>query len=111
MTPIDSHCGIRVSKSIMLVADRYRAGFNPFSLAIWHATETGDWRTLPVANQFSLSVTQKSWSLCVAITCVSVIIKSPDSENAAPIDVRRCFKSSLLKLWCGPLVSLGKVGV
>ena len=51
-------------------------GFTLCCFAAYLTAITGDGFVLPVANQFSLSVTQKSESLCVVMACVGVITMS-----------------------------------
>lgn len=50
-------------------------------MAAFFAAMIGDGHTLPAANQFSVSATQKSGSECVAMACVSVITMSPSVIN------------------------------
>ncbi len=74
--PTDSHCGINFSKSSMFCDARYRTGCLLCTAAVACIVVIGDGHVLPAANQFSLSVTQKSESSWVIITIVSVIIAS-----------------------------------
>lgn len=59
-------------------------------LAISKINLIGDGRVLPAANQFSLSVTQKSLSSCEIMAYLSVMITSSMVVNAVPRWVR-CF--------------------
>lgn len=72
-----------------------------FSAAFWTAI-IGDGHVRPVANQLSVSVTQKSESACVIIACVSVMTISSSVENSLLFCVRCCISSVL---------SFGVVGV
>ena len=74
--PSDSHWAVNVSMSMIFVSARYKTGFTLFCSATDFAAKTGDGLDLPVANQFSLSHTQKSESSCTAIACVFVTIIS-----------------------------------
>lgn len=65
--PLDSHCSIRFSKSIMFVAPRYKIGSRLFAVAMFNRVIIGDVFVLPAANQFSVSATQKSESVCAAM--------------------------------------------
>lgn len=85
VTPIDSHVGINLSRSIMLLAPRYNIGLKLRSFAIWLNCLIGDSICLPVANQKSSSHTQKSSSLCVAMACLSVVIILSNVSNLVPI--------------------------
>lgn len=70
----------------------------------------GDGRVLPAANQFSLSVTQKSLSSCEIMAYLSVMITSSMVVNAMPRWVR-CFVISgfgvgaVVSVSCGAGVS------
>lgn len=85
VTPIDFHFLHNVSMSIMLSAPRYRTGDRSRSVAILVNFEIGDSICLPVANQNSSSHTQKSSSVCDAMTCLSVIIISSIISYFLPI--------------------------
>ena len=80
--PSDSHCGINVSMSIMFVSAKYNTGVTLCWDAIVFIVVIGDGFVLPVANQFSLSTTQKSESSCVAIACVFVTMMSSIISNS-----------------------------
>ena len=67
LIPSDSHCGISVSISIIFCSARYKTGFTLCCSATDFTANIGDGFVLPLANQFSLSTTQKSESLCVTI--------------------------------------------
>lgn len=74
--PSDVHVCFKESMSRMFSDARYIAGVFLCSWAMFTASVIGDVRTLPAANQFSVSTTQKSGSLCVAMAWVSVITMS-----------------------------------
>lgn len=59
----------------MLVVPRYKIPCSPSFLHMDFNSWIGEGICFPVANQNSLSATQKSSSLCVAIACVDVTIK------------------------------------
>ena len=86
--PLDSHSGIRVSKSRMFCAPRYNTGVTLCSFAMATTDAIGDGLVLPVANQLSGSVTQKSLSVCAIIACLSVIIISFVVVKSVPFDFR-----------------------
>lgn len=88
VTPIDSHVGRSLSKSIMLSAPRYRTRDRSCSVAILVNFEIGDSICLPVANQNSSSHTQKSSSVCDAMACLSVMIMSSIISYFLPIESR-----------------------
>lgn len=102
--PLDSHSGINVSKSRMFCAPRYNTGVTLCSVATVVTALIGDGFVLPVANQLSGSVTQKSLSMCAMIANLSVNITSPSVVNSRPV-VFRCWIIS----WFG--VALGDKGV
>ena len=82
------HCLRMFSRSIMFVLAKYNTGVRFFSDATSLMLVIGDLICLPVANQNSSSHTQKSSSMCVAMTCLSVIIKSSWVSNDLPIELR-----------------------
>lgn len=55
----------------------------------------GDGHTRPAANQLSMSVTQKSGSLCVIMACVSVIITFSSVEYVLLCAVKCAINSEL----------------
>ena len=59
-------------------------------------SENGDTFVLPVANQFSLSTTQKSESSCVAIACVFVTMMSSIISNSMFLLCRYSVRSDVL---------------
>ncbi len=64
-------------------------------MAAFFTVIIGDGHTLPAANQFSVSVTQKSGAEWVMMACVSVIIMSPSVVNVRPF-LFRCSISAEL---------------
>ena len=86
--PDDSHDLRTLSKSMMLSEPRYNIGFSFLSWAIVSSCFIGDSICLPVANQKSLSHTQKSSSLCVAIACLFVMIMSSTISKCFSIEFR-----------------------
>lgn len=74
--PSDCHVLMWMSRSIMFVDSRYITGDKLCCAAYSWIFLIGDGRVLPFANQFSLSITQKSLSLCVMMACLSVMIIS-----------------------------------
>lgn len=89
--PAVSHVFMLLSSSIMFVASRHTTGLRPCFWAACCAANIGDLQTLPAANQFSLSATQKSLSLCVAIAYSGVMIMlSWSVSNKMPDSVRCC---------------------
>lgn len=71
--PVDSHSGTNLSRFIMFCDIRYIAGVRLCFVAAFCIATMGDGHVRPAANQFSVSVTQKSGSECVMIACVSVM--------------------------------------
>lgn len=61
----------------------------------------GDGWTRPAANQFSVSATQKSSSLCVIMACVSVITMLPSIENLRLFWVRYSINVELSQVLSG----------
>ena len=74
--PSDSHCGIRLSMSIIFFDSKYNTGSTLCAVATDFTNLTGDGRFLPAVNQDSLSVTQNSGSVCAIIANLSVITTS-----------------------------------
>lgn len=79
--PSFCHCGINLSRSIILVVARYSTGVRVDVAAISFRRAIGERRVLPDANHVSSSAIQKSESLWVAIACVSVMTMSPSVSN------------------------------
>lgn len=79
--PMVVHNSVFLSRSIMLVAPRYITGIRFLDFAISRIWVIGDRRFSPAANHVSSSAIQNSGSVCVAITCLSVIIKSFSVSN------------------------------
>ena len=93
--PSDSHSGTNLSRSIMFVAARYNTGLRFVVSAIDVNSRIGDGRTIPLANQFSVSVTQKFVSLCTAIAWVSVMTRFSRISNLIFCDVKYSVMSML----------------
>ena len=72
----------------MFVAPRYKTGIKFLDFAISSILFTGESRFSPAANHVSSSAIQNSGSVCDAITCLSVMIKSSDVSNAMLFSVR-----------------------
>lgn len=72
--PADCHSGISLSMFIMFIDARYIAGARLCTVAAFVTAIIGDGHVRPVANQFSISGTQKSESECVIMACLSVMM-------------------------------------
>ena len=90
--PADSQVFMLLSNSIMFVDIRHTTGLRPCFWAACCAACIGEGQILPAANQFSLSATQKSLSLCVAMANSGVITMSPSISNVWLF----CFKYSVI---------------
>lgn len=65
--PSDSHCFFKSSRSRMFCVSKYITGVTLCVVAAFLTAIIGEGRLCPLANQFSVSVTHRSESSCVAI--------------------------------------------